>query len=166
MFELVTDNSLPCLIRLPSQLSPVTRWVERCSQCTLVIFSLVSSGNMAKQFESSLLDEFCNQKLPSSQANFRITDMSCIRDAENVPYALLVERIQTSLVMPLSGSRHRHHTWSQGWCIHSAILSCWQRYTGFPEIMIKDFHATTCKLYPSLDILVISTSWVDTQHSK
>jgi len=124
MFELVTDNSLPCLIRLPSQLSPVTRWVERCSQCTLVIFSLVSSGNMAKQFESSLLDEFCNQKLPSSQANFRITDMSCIRDAENVPYALLVERIQTSLVMPLSGSRHRHHTWSQGWCIHSAILSC------------------------------------------
>ena len=33
--------------------SPVTRWVERCSQCTAEIFSLVSSGNMDKQFDSS-----------------------------------------------------------------------------------------------------------------
>jgi len=32
------------------------RSCERCSQYTVVVFSLVSLGNMAKQFESSLLD--------------------------------------------------------------------------------------------------------------
>jgi len=40
-----------------------------------VIFSWVSSGNMAKQLELSLLDECCRRRLSSSRADFRITDM-------------------------------------------------------------------------------------------
>ena len=66
-------------MRASYRLSPVTRWVERCLQCTVVIFSLVSPDNMAKHFESSLLDECCNRRLPSSRAHFRITvNMGCI----------------------------------------------------------------------------------------
>jgi len=73
------------------------------------------------QLAHPLCEHRCFHYLLPWKTAFRITDMSCRWDVENVPQAPLVKCIQTSLVMPLLGSRHRHYTRAQG-CMH--VIMC------------------------------------------
>jgi len=151
-------------MRASSRTSPVTRWVERCLQCTVVIFSLVSPDNMAKHFESSLLDECCNRRLPSSRAHFRITvNMGCIygmwrmlcrRYWSNTSKHLCdaTVRLQMSVPYVITGIMYT---------LYNLILI--GRGVHDSRFHSPGFHAGTCQLNLCLDILVISTTAVYTR---
>jgi len=60
-------------------------------------------------------------------------------------------------VMSLSGSRHRHHTWLQGWCIHCTILSWMIEIYRNPRYYDKGFRVSSFFLRVQLSQPYVAT---------